>query len=646
MAMCVVIAKPTAAFRGWNETMRRIPFNIDLLRNFQLIAQDTETTGLHWYENKAFGLAIAAANQEPDGEWVMMSKYFDLRDTPQRMIRALGKELCLSKGRIVNHNMKFDAHFLREAGFTLPAGHMECTSVREALIDEHRLSYSLDAICKDHLGEGKTEGIYEELASMFGGKPTRDVQMKNLHRAPVELASKYATPDPELAIKLWIWQEKEINRQGLEQVWDLERRLMPVLIDMEKEGVAVDVDQTERAIKDIDVRVDMAQDALNKLAGKPVNANSPVQMRALFKAEKGEDGKWRAEGFPLEETDAGNPSMDADVLRSMVAAGSDRARHVLSLRKLIKGRSFLKDHIMGHQHDGRVYPNYNQTKDDRGLGTGTGRFSVDDPALQQIPARDVEVAEIVRACFIPDPGDDWVCSDWEQFEFRWFAHYTKDEHILETYRKDPSSDFHKMVAGITGLPRSPRFAGDANAKQINLGLVFGMGQGKLAAEMGLEYTMAYDERRKREWLVPGERAKEVFKQYHEAIPGVSKLLESASAIARSRGYVRTVMGRHIRFPRGQFVHKAAGLVFQGSSADCIKYKMIEMHRVSGEVGFRMRLSVHDELDFSVPKGIREEAKAIIKKRLETFDGEECPILCRVPILAQVAHGPNWWEASK
>ena len=133
MAMCMVIAKPTAAFLGWNETMRRIPFNIDLLRNFQLIAPDTETTGLHWYEDKAFGLDIAAENQDANGEWVMMSKYFDLRDTPQRMIRALGKELYLSKGRIVNHNMKFDAHFLREAGFTLPTGHMECTSVREIL---------------------------------------------------------------------------------------------------------------------------------------------------------------------------------------------------------------------------------------------------------------------------------------------------------------------------------------------------------------------------------------------------------------------------------------------------------------------------------------------------------------------------------
>ena len=108
----------------------------------------------------------------------------------------------------------------------------------------------------------------------------------------------------------------------------------------------------------------------------------------------------------------------------------------------------------------------------------------------------------------------------------------------------------------------------------------------------------------------------------------------------------TAMGRHIRFPGGQFTHKAGGLVFQGTSADCMKQKMIEMHPIAKREGFKMLLSVHDELDFSVPDKMVPKVSKLIKKVLETFDGGQCPIRCRVPILSSVAFGPNWWEASK
>lgn len=615
------------------------------LSEYPVVSVDVETTGVYWYKDKIFGIAVAAF----DGRQYL-ADYIDLR-TPagQHKFAMLKAELPRVR-KLVNHSMKFDAHFLLNEGLQVPLDKIECTMVRAALIDEHRHEYSLDSLMKKHTDIEKVD-IYGELAEMFGGRPTRAAQMPNLQRAPERLARKYAIVDPVGALKLWQWQEEEIAKQNLHQVWGLERQLTPILIQIERQGVRVDVGGTHKELELMDPRINKAQEMLNRLAGRDMNANSPKQMREMFKVEKRKaDNPYGYEhvtdtGIILPTTETGEASIGKDTLIIMSEQGDQRAEQVLRLRKLIKAKSFLKDHILGHEVGGRVYPNYNQTKGDNDLGTGTGRFSINDPALQQIPARDVDIAEIVRSKFLPEEDHDWVCADWAQFEFRWFAHYTNDPNIRKVYDEDPDADYHQTVSDLTGIPRKPRFAGDANSKQINLGMVFGMGKGKMAYEMGMDYSIRYSDDGK-EWYSAGPKAQSVFDTYHNAIPGVGALLAQASSIAKSRGYVQTIMGRHIRFPGGKFTHKAAGLVFQGSSADCIKQKMIELWPVMSEYKSMMLLSVHDELDFSTPKGITKAVKAYIKEVLETFDGERCPIKCRIPIRSSVDVGPNWFEASK
>jgi len=316
---------------------------------------------------------------------------------------------------------------------------------------------------------------------------------------------------------------------------------------------------------------------------------------------------------------------------------------ILRLRKVIKTRdTFLKGHILGHHVGGVIHCNYNQTRGDNELGTGTGRLSVNDPALQQIHKRDPELASVVRACFLPDKGQAWCSADWDQKEFRWFAHFAKNPTILEMYRKDPNTDFHAAVAELTGLPRSNTPGIKGNAKQINLGLVFGMGMGRLALEMGLPYEERQG-RRGKSYLVPGVEAEQVFEKYHRAVPGVKQLLADVDAVASSRGWIETVGGRHIRFPRGG-THKAAGLLFQGSSADCMKQKMVELDKEFAGTDTELLLSVHDENDFTMdPKNV--EAKDKIKEILECFDGKG-GYQCRVPIKCSVNVAENWWEASK
>ncbi len=448
--------------------------------------------------------------------------------------------------------------------------------------------------------------------------------------------------DTRVALRLWEWQEVELEQQGLAKVARLERDLLPVIVDIEWGGVRVDVDESEKAASEIDVRAKVMQKELDAMAGFPINPNPSDSIHKLFKPVKNEKGAWvLSDGTVAETTEGGKASINADVLRDMKHPA---AKLILDLRKMLKVRdTFIRGHILSYHNNGLIHANYNQTKSDNDRGTGTGRLSVNSPALQQISARDKTLAAIVRALFKPDKGQDWGCWDWAQMDFRMMAHYVKNPQILKSYADDPATDFHKLAADLTGLPRSPRFAGDANAKQINLGLVFGMGMGKLAWEMGLPYTLEKG-RNDKVYYKPGPEAEAVFNSYHHNIPGIKDMLGQASAIAKDRGYVVTIMGRHIRFPGGRAVHKAGGLIFQGSAADALKVKLVEVHRALKGTEARILMNVHDEFDLSLPKG-DDRIPKMVSEILTTFDGVNTPIKFRVPILCDLGIGSDWWAAS-
>lgn len=609
-----------------------------IIEEHEFIVADCETTGLQFWTDRAFAVAVTL----PTGQ----SFCFDLRDPNQ--LAWLQDNLPKAK-LLVNHNIKFDLHFLREAGIRI-TGPVFCTMVAAALINEHELSYSLDSLGNLYCGKGKDVSIYSELAAMFGGPATAKAQAPNFHRAPWGLLSKYAMQDTETTLALYTWEVREMEEQDLSVVCDLEMRLLPVLVDMEQHGVRVDCDAAERAMAEITALCRVKQEKLDRLAGFTVNPNPSKSIHELFKPVWDEQRKlWiLRDGTVAEATDAGKPSIDSDCLQRMV---DPAAKLILTLRKQAKTRdTFLAGHVLGSHHNGVIHANFNQTKGDNELGTGTGRLSCNAPALQQIPKRDHEIAAIVRSVFLPDEGQLWACRDWDQMDFRVFAHYAANPKILAMYKDNPATDFHQLVADMTGLQRK---AGDregvkANAKQINLGLVFGMGEGKLAHEMGLPYTISTG-RGGKEYYEPGEEAREIFANYHENIPGIRSLLSRASSVAKSRGFVRTILGRRIRFPGGQFTHKAGGLIFQGSAADALKQKIIEISTLLSGSDSRLLLNVHDELDLSmdpadlIGKGCLSER---IAEAYECFDGVSCPIKFDVPIRSSCGTGPNWWEASK
>lgn len=597
------------------------------------LAIDTETTGLKWWEDRLFGISIAV----PD-----FAGYWDVRTNPAVLdwLRDLIREERV--GIWTNHNIKFDYHFLREAGVVLPPDRLDCTMVRAALINEHEPTYALDFLARKYCGQKKEEEIYTELAKLFGGRATRNAQMPNLHRAPESLVSKYAIQDAVVALALDAWQETEIDRQKLHQVHQLERELMPVIIEMETEGVRVDVEQAEVAVRGLTKRIDDTQRDLNSLAGFEVNPNPSGSITQLFQPKLGDNNEWYlSDGTKADKTDGGKASINADCLRRMKHPA---ARMILDLRKMLKTRdTFLKGHILGHQHDGIIHCNYNQTKNDAEAGTGTGRLSITNPALQQIPSRDVAIKSLVRPIFKADYGAQWLGLDWSQFEFRVANHYGQVPAILKAYADNPKLDFHQLVSDMTGIPRNAQYAGGPSSKAINLGLAFNMGSGRMAQECGLPYTEE-EGPNGNVYLKAGPEAMEMFEKYHSANPGMRNNAIKASGIAKQRGFVHSIMGRHLRFPGGQFVHKASGLIYQATSADCMKVKLIELHRhlKERECG-RLLLTVHDEVGISLDNDRKDEAEKI-SEIYTTFDGVSCPIRLRVPITCDWGIGEDWYEA--
>lgn len=599
-----------------------------------LVCIDVETTGVNWLEDKVFGVAVA---------WVqggqIFSEYFDVRREPEKYKRLLNTNFR----RVVNHNIKFDLHMLKNDGARLEPNKCEDTMTRAALINEHLHSYSLDSLAKKYLNENKVDDIYQKLADLFGGRVTRNAQMPNLHRAPVSLVEPYAKVDAELALKLWFWQEEEIKHQQLERVWDLERRLFPHIFQMERHGVRVDESVAEERMEALTLSIDLEQKRLNKLAGMEINPNPSGSIQTLFAPKQDKAGRWVAcDGTFLPSTPAGKPSINADALRAMKHPA---AALILKIRKMLKTRdTFIGGHILGHQNNGRVHPNINQTKSDGMGGTGTGRLSYTKPALQQIPSRDRDVASVVRPIFLPDQDMGWSYGDLDQHELRIFHHYVNNPKIVRAYHDDPDLDGHSAVAELTGLPRNAPQSGGANAKQMNLGMVFNMGGGELAAQMGLPYTTETAEfgGELREFKKAGPEAQAIIDQYYQMVPGVKEISQKARSIAKSRGYVKTLMGRHIRFPRGQFTHKASGLVYQGTAGDLNKLNIINIceYLESELPEAKLLLNIHDEYSLSIPFGGAEKHLREIKRIVQTRPE------IRVPLRIDFSEPcSNWWDAT-
>lgn len=605
---------------------------------------DTEGTGLEMMrKDKVTQVSYALG----DGE----IKYADHRDG-EGWLNGF-KEAIDRADTLVAHGMKFDAHALRTVGIDISNKNLDCTLVREQLIDEHKLTYDLDSLT------GMKVDIIEDLQKMFGGAKTKDVQMKNLHRAPREFIKKYAIGDIDATRTLYRRQEG-----NLPPVHALEKEVLKVLIKMERKGMRVNLDGAEQATKKVKKLIDEAQWDLNKLAGSEINVNSSPQVRDLLIATELRDGRMvpkrigkskivkLVRGKEIVDVEVGmkyvlidgsyadcslktgGATLNAEALDGMDHPLAEAILKVRKYRKILD--TFLTSQLMGHHINGRVHPWFNQTR------VVTGRLSCTNPNMQAVPKRDPEMKAILRPLFLPEEGRRLLKCDYDQSDVRGFAHYivtsTGDMNhpVLKAYSEDPDTDFHTFVSEMLGIPRNPGSGGGGNAKQINLAMIFNMGAGKLAKQMGLPFFEEVNEKTGKVYLKPGPEAEAVSQLYHSKIPGAADMGKMAAAVASSRGHVVSIAGRHLRFPDKRFTYKASGYLYQSFTADLIKAAMVETAKI-----LIPHLQIHDELVFSFDHdeeawAIQEAMQKGVLNWLDTV----------IPIRTWPEVGPNWGETKK
>ena len=584
--------------------------------------------------DRVFGFSVSTPKQD---------YYYDIRCNPEA-VDWYNDQMEDYEGIIVCHNASFDYRMAGLSGFVLPIDQLDDTVIRACLIDEHLREYSLDYLSKKYLGEGKYDNIYQELADLFGGLATRNVQMPNLQYAPPELVAPYAKIDTRRTLDLHDQQDKLIVRQGIERIVAFELDLMPQFIETEMHGIRVDLNYAERAIEKITPEINATQKRLNKLAGSELNVNSTPQVRALFNPTKLADGTWCTEDkIAMPSTGAGQASVNADFLRSL--ENNESAQLVLKIRSDIKTRdTFLGKHVLEHAVGGRVYPTINQSKGEDG-GTGTGRLSYSGPALQQIPSRRKEIAAIVKPCFLPDEGQVWVDCDMNSFEVRTFADLVGNQEIINEYASNPLLDLHQFVAVITNLVRNATYSGQPNAKQLNLSMIFNSGNGAIAEKMGMEYTNeSFVPRGKTEkdrvyYKKAGMEAQRVIDRYHQRLPGVKELAEECSKLALSQGYVETYAGRRLRFPHGYKAYKASGLKIQATAADWNKQNWGIIRDELYGTGGKLLLNTHDSYGMSLNEDTWREDYLRVKNGIESVKRSRVPL-----ILDFSGKGENWHDA--
>ena len=534
------------------------------------------------------------------------------------VLRWLTNLLSSTKRQVIFHNALYDVGWLRREGIIVK-GKILDTIVAAPLINENRFSYSLDNLGAAYCDEKKDESLLQDAALAFGINPKSE--MYKLH---AKYVGPYGEQDAALTLKLWNKLKLEIAEQELEKILEMESKLVPLLLEMRWRGVRVDEEKAEVVSKQLTTEEQKIQVEIKRKYGSDVNLWANASLESIFEKNK----LW----FP--RTEKGMASFQKDWLEGHE---HELPQLIVRARKLNKARTtFIDKMIMNHAFNGRIHAEAHPMRNDRG-GTVSGRFSYSNPNLQQVPARDPEIGNLIRSLFIPEEGCQWGVFDYSQQEPRLTVHYASQMNLtgakeaVELYTED-AADFHQIVADMANIPRK-------QAKMINLGLSYGMGKEKLIRELGLDDT----------------QAEKLFQQYHAKVPFIRALQDQCARVAMERGYIKTFAGRRCRFDlwegryernlplplkeakekygddlKRSYTYKALNRLIQGSAADMTKLAMIGLW----EEGIVPHLQVHDEVDISIEN--REQANTVTKIM------ENCVKLA-VPLLVDQELGKSWGE---
>ena len=649
--------------------MCKHPIDLDL-KDVDTVAVDIETydpnlktKGLGAIRNDGFicGIAVATGKE---------TAYFPLRHSDifidykrdEKIWDALNEKIFQNENITkVFHNAMYDVCWIRAVTGMKMKGRIVDTMIAASVIDENRFKYSLDSLSKDYLNEEKYKYDLQQKTLEWSGGTVKD-PMTNMHKLPASIVKEYAKQDVNLTYKLWNLFNKKIDevlyikedgeQKTCRQIFELETKLFLCLVDMKFKGVRIDVAKAIEFGRHLKKRREQILKAIESLTTVRVDIWAAASIKKLLDHLHIKDYKVTPKSKM--------PQLPKDYLKTH---SNKCLRMIAKAREYDKAANTFIDGLLEYVHEGRIHADINQIRSDSG-GTVTGRFSMSNPNLQQIPAKGF-IGQKMRELFIPEEGCKWGSFDYSQQEPRIVVHYAiklglpGTENLQEEFDKD-DADFHQIVADMANISRK-------QAKTINLGLFYGMGKIKLQKELGLDQR----------------QARELFNEYHGRVPFVRQLSQELITFAKDNRLLFTLYDRFCRFDKWEttnkewnpeinrfnevplytkeqameafkaemldkykenkidsnymdyfdryytpaFTYKALNRLIQGSAADMTKKSMVDLY----EKGIIPHIQIHDELCFS----ITDHEPKLIKETME----QTIPL--EVKNKVDYESGPNW-----
>ena len=649
--------------------MCKHPIDLDL-KDVDTVAVDIETydpnlktKGLGAIRNDGFicGIAVATGKE---------TAYFPLRHSDifidykrdEKIWDALNEKIFQNENITkVFHNAMYDVCWIRAVTGMKMKGRIVDTMIAASVIDENRFKYSLDSLSKDYLNEEKYKYDLQQKTLEWSGGTVKD-PMTNMHKLPASIGKEYSKQDVNLTYKLWNLFNKKIDevlyikedgeQKTCRQIFELETKLFLCLVDMKFKGVRIDVAKAIEFGRHLKKRREQILKAIESLTTVRVDIWAAASIKKLLDHLHIKDYKVTPKSKM--------PQLPKDYLKTH---SNKCLRMIAKAREYDKAANTFIDGLLEYVHEGRIHADINQIRSDSG-GTVTGRFSMSNPNLQQIPAKGF-IGQKMRELFIPEEGCKWGSFDYSQQEPRIVVHYAiklglpGTENLQEEFDKD-DADFHQIVADMANISRK-------QAKTINLGLFYGMGKIKLQRELGLDQR----------------QARELFNEYHGRVPFVRQLSQELITFAKDNRLLFTLYDRFCRFDKWEttnkewnpeinrfnevplytkeqameafkaemldkykenkidsnymdyfdryytpaFTYKALNRLIQGSAADMTKKSMVDLY----EKGIIPHIQIHDELCFS----ITDHEPKLIKETME----QTIPL--EVKNKVDYESGPNW-----
>ncbi|MCD8182963.1 MAG: DNA polymerase I [Bacteroides sp.] len=579
---------------------------IQKLLTTEILSIDTETTGTEPMEAELVGMSFS--DTENRAYYVPVPAN---REEALKIVNELRHLYENEKSLKVGQNIKYDMIVLQNYGVQVKGKLFDTMLAHYVLQPE--LRHNMDYLAEIYL-HYQTIHIDELIGA-------RGKNQKNMRDLPPEDVYRYACEDADVTLKLKNILEKELKEQSVEPLfYEIEMPLVPVLVNIESNGVRIDTEALKQSSEHFTVRLQEVEKEIYELAGETFNIGSPKQVgEVLF-------GKLRIVE-KAKKTKTGQYVTSEEVLESL------RNRHeiigkILEYRGLKKLLSTYIDSLsqLINPRTGRIHTSFNQAV------TATGRLSSSNPNLQNIPIRD-EYGKEIRKAFIPDDGCEFFSADYSQIELRIMAHLSQDRNMVDAFLS--GHDIHAATAAKIYKIDIKDVTADMRrkAKTANFGIIYGISVFGLAERMN----------------VSRQEAKELIDGYFETYPQVKEYMDKSIQVARENGYVETIFHRKRFLPdinsrnavvRGYAERNAINAPIQGSAADIIKVAMSLIYQrfQSYNLKAKMILQVHDELNFSVPEAEKEIVQKIVIEEMERA------YHMLVPLKADCGWGKNWLEA--